>query len=283
MKTAQRREAIGRRLASAGEVEFETLAREFSVSEMTIRRDAEFLELQGLARRVRGGIISVKGRAFEPAFETRRDAAFDAKQAIAVRTVQLLSEDEVVILDSGSTVLEVAREIRRVGLRLTAITPSLLTALEVVTVPSSHVIVTGGSLRPGELSLVGAEAEAAFADLNCDTFIAGVAGLDAVRGLSEYNRDEARVKAAAFRSARRVVLVADESKLGRVHLVSLLPLSELDVLVTDATSENPAVRACLDSGVQVIHSVGREHEQRDDASDEPVGSGTGPAADQPLA
>lgn len=264
MKTGQRREAIGRRLASAGEVEFETLAREFSVSEMTIRRDAEFLEGKGLARRVRGGIISVKGRAFEPAFETRQDAAFLAKQAIALRTVQLLSEDEVVIMDSGSTVLEVAKEVRRVGLRLTVITPSLLAALEVVRVPASHVIVTGGSLRPGELSLVGAEAEAAFADLNCDTFIAGVAGLDAVRGLSEYNRDEARVKTAAFSSARRVVLVADESKLGRVHLVSLLPLSELDVLVTDATPKNPAVRACLDAGVQVIHSLGRpERESRE--------------------
>ena len=256
MKTAQRREAIKRRLISVGEVEFEMLATEFGVSEMTIRRDAEFLENSGLARRVRGGIISIKGRAFEPAFETRKDAAFTAKQAIAERAVQLLSEDEVVILDSGSTVLEVAREIRRVALRLTVITPSLLAALEVVSVPSSHVIVTGGSLRAGELSLVGAEAEATFADLNCDTFIAGVAGLDAVRGLSEYNRDEARVKRAAFNSARRVVLVADESKLGHVYLVSLLPLGGLDVLITDATPRNPAVQACLEAGIQVIHSVG---------------------------
>lgn len=261
MKTAQRREAIKRRLLSSGEIEFETLAVEFNVSEMTIRRDAEFLESKGLARRVRGGIISVQGRAFEPAFETRKDAAFAAKQAIAARAVQLLSQDEVVILDSGSTVLEVAREIRRTELCLTVITPSLLAALEVVGVPSSHVIVTGGSLREGELSLIGAEAEAAFDDLNCDTFIAGVAGLDAVRGLSEYNRDEARVKSAAFRSARRVVVVADESKLGRVHLVSLLPLAEIDVLVTDATPRNPAVRTCLEAGVQVIHSVGRSEEE----------------------
>lgn len=261
MKTAQRREAIKRRLVSSGEVEFEALAVEFGVSEMTIRRDAEFLEGEGLARRVRGGIISTQGRAFEPAFETRRDAAFSAKRAIAARAVQLLSPDEVVILDSGSTVLEVAKEIRRLELPLTVITPSLLVALEVVAVPSMHVIVTGGSLRSGELSLVGAEAEEAFSDLNCDTFIAGVAGLDAVRGLSEYNRDEARVKRAAFRSARRVVLVADESKLGRVHLVSLLPLSELDVLVTNATPENPAVRACIDAGIQVIHSVSNTDEE----------------------
>lgn len=261
MKTAQRREAIKRRLLSSGEAEFESLAVEFNVSEMTIRRDAEFLESKGLARRVRGGIISIQGRAFEPAFEARRDAALAAKRAIAARTVQLLSDDEVVVLDSGSTVLEVAREIRNSELRLTVITPSLLAAVEVVNVPSMHVIVTGGSLRAGELSLIGAEAEAAFADLNCDTFIAGVAGLDASRGLSEYNRDEARVKSAAFRSARRVVLVADESKLGRVHLVSLLPLAELDILVTDATSENPTVRACHEAGVQVIHSVGTPEEQ----------------------
>jgi DeoR/GlpR family transcriptional regulator of sugar metabolism len=261
MKTAERREAIKSRLLSYGEIQFEALAREFNVSEMTIRRDAEHLENSGLARRVRGGIISVQGRAFEPAFETRRDAAFLAKRAIAEKAARLLSADEVVILDGGSTVLEVAREINRLNLRLTVITPSLLAALEVIAVPDSTVIMTGGSLRHGELSLIGTEAEATFANLNCDTYVAGVAGLDAVYGLSEYHRDEARVKSAAFRSARRVILVADESKLGRVHLVSLRPLSELDVLVTDAPPTHPVVEACLEAGVQVIHSEAESDEE----------------------
>lgn len=253
MKTSERRDAIEKLLVRFGEADFEALAQEFGVSEMTIRRDAEFLEAQGTARRVRGGIISMRGRAYEPGFDARLDAAAAAKHAIAERVVPLLSADEVVILDSGSTVLEVAREIRERALTLTVVTPSVLAALEVVQVEGSSVIITGGMLRAGERSLVGAEAEGFFSGLNCDTYVAGVAGLDAVRGLSEYNREEARVKQSALASARRIIVVADESKLGRVHLVSLAPLSALDILVTDAPPSHPTVRACVEAGVQVIH------------------------------
>lgn len=255
MKTSQRREVIKNQLMSMGELQFDALANRFGVSEMTIRRDAEFLEGEGFARRVRGGLISIKSRAFESVFENRSVTAFTAKRAIAELTVKLLVEDEVVILDSGSTVLEVARQIRSTELRLTAITHSLRAALEVIHVPDSRVIVTGGALKSGELSLVGLEAEESFANLNCDTFIAGVAGLDALRGVSEFDMDEVRVKRAAIRCARRIVAVADKSKLGQVHLVSLLPLNELDVLVTDASPDHPVVRACVDAGVEVAHVI----------------------------
>jgi len=251
-KTSQRRLAIETLLLQSGEAEFETLARHFAVSEMTIRRDAEQLEVQGTARRVRGGIISTRGRGFEPAFDARSDQAAATKRALAGRVVPLLSPQEVVILDSGSTVLAVAREARLREIPLTVITPSVLVALEISEIPGSNVNVTGGTLRVGERALVGPEAEDYFTGLNCDTFVAGVAGIDAERGLSEYSREEARVKQAALRSARRVIVVADKSKLGRVYLVSLADLSDIDILVTDASMSDPTVQACVQAGVEVL-------------------------------
>lgn len=255
MKTSQRRGFIKSQLISMGELQFDELADRFGVSEMTIRRDAEFLESEGFARRVRGGLISIKSTAYEAVFENRSLTAFTAKRAIAEVAVKLLVEDESVILDSGSTVLEVARQIRSTELRLTTITSSLRAALEVINVPDSRVIVTGGALKYGELSLAGIEAEDSFAHLNCDTFIAGVAGLDAIRGVSEYDLDEVRVKRASIRSGRRIIVVADKSKLGRVHLVSLLPLNQLDVLVTDASPDHPVVRACVEAGVEMAYAI----------------------------
>ena len=106
-------------------------------------------------------------------------------------------------------------------------------------------------MRPGELSLIGAEAEATFEDFNCDTFVMGIAGVDAVRGVTEYHRQEGSVKKAAVRSADRVIVVADDTKLGRVLLKNIAPLSAINTLVTDGDPNHPALVAARAAGVDV--------------------------------
>ncbi|HWN35790.1 MAG TPA: DeoR/GlpR family DNA-binding transcription regulator [Pseudonocardia sp.] len=252
MQVAARREEIRRLLLEHGEVEFGALADRFGVSEMTVRRDLEALESDGVARRVRNGAIDVTGRAVEPPFGNRASVARAAKIAMAARAIELVAEDETVVLDSGTTVLELARLLRRRELALTVLTPSVLAAIEIAAIPGSRVILTGGTVRPGELSLIGPAAEEPFTELNCDVVFLSTAGLDLAHGLTDYNLEEARVKRAALCSARRSVALMDRSKLDRVYLANVLPLSSLDVLVTDADPAHPVLERAREIGIKVL-------------------------------
>ncbi|MGE2729926.1 DeoR/GlpR family DNA-binding transcription regulator [Mycolicibacterium vaccae] len=246
-----RRAAIATRIQTDREVDFASLAEEFGVSEMTIRRDIEKLEEQGIARRVLGGAIAFGGKSTEPSFDVRTAVAAGEKAHIATAVADLLAPQETVILDSGSTVLAVARALKGRGLGLTVITPSLLVAVELADEPDTTVLLTGGKIRPGELSLIGAEAEDFYLRYNCDTYVMGIAGVHGRRGASEYHREEGNVKQAAMRAADRVIVAADASKLGRVQLINVAPVSAISVLVTDGPATHPTVEALRAAGVDV--------------------------------
>jgi DeoR/GlpR family transcriptional regulator of sugar metabolism len=249
-----RRQRMVAVIAKNGEARLSELADAFGVSEMTIRRDLEVLEFEGAVRRVRGGVIPVVSRSYEPPIAERGQDAVAAKQAIGKAAASLLEDGETAILDVGTTTLECARAIA--GFRaLTIVTASLAVAQEVANKPGVRTLLTGGVIRPGEMSLIGHRAEDAFADLNCDTFFMGVAGIEPARGLTEYNLDDARVKQAAMKAARRCVVVADQSKFGRVAFATVAPLSRVDVLVTDAAADHPVVAQLADAGVDIVFAT----------------------------
>jgi len=252
MTVDKRRQHIERRLAEAGELSYPVLAEELGVSEMTIRRDVEAMEAQGLVRRVLGGVIPFVSKAEEPAFESRLLHSADEKRHIAEAVVGLLEPRETVILDSGSTVLAVARGIRGRGLGLTVLTPSVLAALELVDEPDTTVFMTGGRLRAGELSLIGSEAEQSMSRYNCDTYVVGVAGLAGPRGLTDYHAEESAVKRAALEYADRVIVPVDSSKLGKIHLINVAPLSRATVIVTDGPEDHPTLEAARRAGAEVV-------------------------------
>jgi DeoR/GlpR family transcriptional regulator of sugar metabolism len=250
---SQRRDAVQRRLTAHGEAGFAELAEEFGVSEMTIRRDLEMLEAEGLARRVRGGAISVVSRAYEPPFAVRTSTAADAKEAIGVAAAALINDGDTVIIDVGTTTMALARAMHgKHG--VTVVTASLPIAVELGTDPDIRVVVTGGQVRAGELSLTGGMAEDAFGGLNCDLAFIGIAGICASPGLSEYNPEDARVKQAAIGAARRVIVLADASKLGRVAFSTVAPLPSVDVLVTEATADHPVAQEIAAAGVSIVEA-----------------------------
>lgn len=253
-----RRDRIEQRVRSDFEVGYAELAAEFAVSEMTIRRDVEALETLGVVRRVVGGAIAVKGKDAEPSFATRVADAAEEKRHIADAVADLVSPGETLILDSGSTALAVARSLRGRRLGLTVVTPSILVALELVDEPDTTVVLTGGEVRPGELSLIGPTAEDTLAQYNCDTFVMGVAGIDVDRGISDYHHGESRVKRSATRRADRVIVAADKSKLGRVTFVSIAALADVGVIVTDGEVDHPALVAARGAGVEVVCVAGHE-------------------------
>src|ERR1700677_431423 len=248
---SQRRQAVLHRLTTVGEVGFAELAEEFSVSEMTIRRDVETLEGEGLARRVRGGAISVTSRSYEPPFGVRATTAAQAKAAIGTAAGPLGHGGDTIIIDVGTTTLELARALHgRQG--ITVVTAALPVAVELGNEPGIRVVVTGGQVRQGELSLTGGMAEDAFTTMNCDVAFIGVAGVCLAPGLTEYNPDDARVKRAAIGAARRTIVLADVSKLGRIAFATVAPLSAVDALVTDAPAGHAVVREVAAGGTDII-------------------------------
>ena len=273
MDAKTRRDRLEQRVRTQREIAYADVAAEFDVSEMTIRRDVEALEMLGVVRRVVGGAIALKGKDSEPSFETRVANAAEEKHHIAVAVADLIGSKETLIIDSGSTALAVAKALKGRDLGLTVVTPSLLVALELVDEPGTSVVLTGGELRPGELSTIGPAAEDTLRSYNCDTFVMGVAGIDADRGISDYHQGESQVKRAASARADRVVVAADKSKLGRVTFVSIAPLSEIDIVVTDGSPDHAALVAARGVGVEVICVAGR--------SDVDTMSDNGSEAEQP--
>lgn len=246
-----RKQHIREKLMSRGEVEFSALAAECGVSEMTIRRDIDALEAEGIVRKVIGGAIAL-GKIAEPTFEIRSGLDVDSKIHIAESAVEQLSVHETVIIDSGSTALAVARAVRGRGLGLTVVTPSLYVAVELASEPDTTVLLTAGLVRPGELSLIGVEAIESFRAYNCDTFVMGVAGVHEHRGFTDYHREESAVKRAAIAASDRLIVVADQSKIGRVYLSNIAPLDAADTLVTDDPTDSAATLAAARAGVSVI-------------------------------
>ena len=258
MDVTERRKFIAEQVSAHGEVEFTALADACDVSEMTIRRDIEALEHDGLLRRVVGGAIAIGGTAQEPPFHSRASVAAQEKEHIARAVVDLLSPGETVLLDSGSTVLSVAREIRQRELPLTVVTPSVLAGLELSDCPAITVYLAGGLLRPGELSMIGSDTVEYLGRFNCDTAVLGVAGVDSAGGISDYHHDEAYVKKAAMAMAKRTIVAADQTKLGRSALVKITDLGEVSVLVTDAEPGNKTLRSAEVAGVSVVTVKPRE-------------------------
>jgi len=250
MDRTERFEQVMADLRLHGRVGVPELARRFRVSELTVRRDLEELERQGVAQRIHGGAVSAVSRSFEPPFALRQVRATDDKQRIAAVAAATLSEGQTVLLDIGTTTLEVARALR--GRRnLTVITPGLRHAGELADDVGLRVIVLGGIVRTGEHSLIGPSTREALERFHIDVCVLGAGGIGAEAGLTEFDLDDAAIKRAAIERAGRTVLVADASKLGAVAFAVVAPATAVDLLVTSAPDDHPEVRRLRELGVDV--------------------------------
>jgi len=218
-------------------------------SEMTIRRDLEVLAAQGVLERYRGGARSLLLRGEEPPFALRSQEGQEAKRRIAEEVAGLISDGESVVLDSGTTCLEVARAL--VHRRLTVMPLSLHAVNALAGAPHLTLLVPGGRPRPGELALTGPLTTASLAALRFDTAVIGCCGLTAADGLTAYDLDDATVKRAAIDASRRVVAVAEAAKFSRTALAFVAPASALHAVVTDEAAPDDETDALAAAGVTV--------------------------------
>lgn len=223
---------IGEMLARKGTVRVNELSRFFRVTEVTIRSDLDAMARERLLVRDRGGAIAHTSTSLSTAFEKNAVEHAEQKRRIGRAAAGLVENGETIILDAGSTIMEMARNLT--GQKsFTVVTTALNIAAQVGALPNVHVLVAGGFLSRETISTVGAIAERDLEHLIVDKLFLSTQAFDSETGLTDVSLDVARVKAAMIRSARRIILLADSSKWGNSTFAKIASLSEIDVLITD--------------------------------------------------
>lgn len=235
----------------SGRVEVADLATRFNVTGETIRRDLSELQERRLVRRVHGGAVAWEMNRFEPLVAVRKDLSDDEKRRIAQRAINELPDTGSVIIDSGTTLTRFAEAIPADN-SLRVVTNSLVTAQVLAEHESMEVIVIGGKVRANTMAMVDAAAIEALEPLSVDTLFVSSDGLSPGQALTTPYRQEAGLKQAMIRSARRVVALVDHSKFGQEHFVRFAEWSDIDVLITNAEADPMAVAEIEALGTTVL-------------------------------
>jgi DeoR/GlpR family transcriptional regulator of sugar metabolism len=249
MLTEERRQAILERLGREGKVVAGELSASLGVSVDTIRRDLRDLGDAGLLRRVHGGALPAAAGA-RP-YSVRREQAPGAKAAIARATSSLMRNGQVILLDSGTTTLEVARRLPR-ELRATVITNSPPIAVALADHPGVDVSVLGGMLDKDANALVGAATIEALRSVRADLLVLGLCSVHPEIGITVLDLEESYVKRAMIANAAEVVAVSAADKLGSAAPYVIAAVDELTYLVTERTGPAEQVSRYRDLGVEVV-------------------------------
>lgn len=260
MKTERHRSII-ELLDDRGTVSVTELSELLEVSEMTVRRDLFELERTGVLRRVHGGATRVGGRAYEPPFRVREGQDTERKRGIAVAAAELVEHGDAIALDVGSTVLLMVEPLAAVR-QLTIVTASLRLAWAVASThaleQAARLIVTGGVVRAEEFSMTGQSASDSYRSMRLDKAFVGVGGLSVTAGATDFNLEDAEIKRVMIRSARKVIVLADASKLNTESFAQVADVGAIDVLVTDDGADRATIQAFEQAGVDVVVAPARQ-------------------------
>jgi len=249
--TPERQKQILSRLARQGRLSVTEIVEQFSISEATARRDLESLASLGKAQRVHGGVISVEQAPPELPILERESEQPDEKARLGRAAASLVADKETVFLGSGTTVLEVARNLRE-RKSLTVITNSLPVLNMLAGIKEITVISLGGMLRDSELSFIGHITEQALAEIRADKVIMGARGISLEHGLTNDYLQETLTDRAIMKIGREVIIAADHTKVNRVSTALLAPLKNVHTFVTDSKADKKFVQALKRQGINVI-------------------------------
>jgi DeoR family transcriptional regulator of aga operon len=245
--TSSRRQRIASLLHEHGSVQIPTLAEMFNVSTQTLRKDLNFLDSKGVCTRSPGGAILRRGGAKAP-----REDAIDVKRTLfADEKVRIGKAAAALILDSGSTTLQVAKNVKPDD-SLVVVTNDVGILNELVSHQDVQLVFLGGTLRRKSLSFFGTQTEQALHDLHVDKLFLAADGFDIEKGVTTHFEPEALLNRKMCEVAREIILVTDSSKFGRVCLHKILEPQRISKVVTDDGIPAEAREALTRIGVQVI-------------------------------
>jgi DeoR family transcriptional regulator of aga operon len=251
----ERRRLIVEYVESNGRATVEELAGRFGTSTVTIRNDLETLARNAVIARSHGGALPVTQATTtnDIPLNIKETRSHPQKLRIGQAAAKLIRDGETIILDSGSTTVEIARQIRQMKFEsLTVVTNALNIALELSGIPHIRVMMLGGLLRQTSYSLVGPDAEQALSRISADRLFLGVDGLDPVVGVTTPDPLEASLNALMIRVSRETIAVFDASKLGQRSLSVITPLRTLHTVITDSSATPEMVEALQEAGVKVM-------------------------------
>jgi len=247
---AERMERIALIVRERRIVRVNELSAELDVSPATIRRDLVDMERRGQLARVHGGALCTGNQIDEPVFDDKASIAAGQKQAIAEAARRFINPKDTIFLDGGSTVLALARLVANQR-NLTVVTNSLCVA-GIFSSSGPKTIVIGGHLRRLSQTFVGPLSQPLLDLLHVDMAFLGTMGFSPEQGMTTTDPSEAQTKALVIRQARKRILLADSSKIGKVSFVTFGSAGDLDILITDSAAGKEMVREFMKMGLDVL-------------------------------
>lgn len=254
MAVADRLDLTLRLVRGTDRISLNELAERLGVSLMTVRRDLDELQAQGLVQRVRGGAVSLATPAEEAGFAARVQWQAATKQRIGAAAAELIEPGQTVLLDAGTTTAALAGSLVAHA-PLTVAVLSLQAAERLADKPGIRLLILGGESRPGERSLVGHLTLRMLEELWFDSFLMSIGAVHRELGWSEFSMEDATVKQHARCRADRTIVVADSTKLGVRAFARVAGLADVNTFVTDDPGPGAAhdtLTEIRDAGVDVV-------------------------------
>jgi DeoR family fructose operon transcriptional repressor len=251
MTVEERRKTICELLKNHKVLSVEYLSSLLGTSPMTVRRDLNFLGDHDYLQRVHGGAAVTRSEAEEPPYTIREREMQLEKQRIGLTAASLVGEREVILIDIGSTLLYLVRSLP-LEKDITIVTHWLPVVLEMNRRAPSKIILLGGEVNFGELSVIGGYTEEMLQNFNADKLYLGVAGVSPEHGLTDYNTGEVQVKRQMIKYAKKVIVLADHSKFGRVAPLKIANLTSVHQIITDDGLAEADRRAVESLGIEVV-------------------------------
>ncbi|HLZ62930.1 MAG TPA: DeoR/GlpR family DNA-binding transcription regulator [Ktedonosporobacter sp.] len=257
---ARRADFILQELRQHGRVSAEDLSLKLGVNSSTIRRDLERLEQQNFLRRIHGGAVPVdtlsySTYAYELTFQKNMGKQLEEKTAIALAALRFIEDGDTIAISPGTTTTHLARSIRHSQLQdLTVITNALNIAMELSGMPGINLTLIGGLLLPDFFALVGPSAEQSLSQMYVTKAFVGVTGLHPEYGLTGPNQLEVLTHRVTLQRAQQTFVLADHTKIGRVALHSIAPISAVHTLVTDTQASPELLTQLKGLGIDVCEA-----------------------------
>ena len=255
LNARQRRDSIARLVRDRGRVQVTELMAEFDLTDTSIRRDLSILEGKGILRRVHGGAISTSEGMQINALEERINHLGLEKRCIGAAAASLIQAKDVIILDSGTTVLQVARHIpeslRQMG-TLRIVTNSTLLLDEMGLWATPNLLLLGGIFLPEHRATVGPELLGCLKQISATRAFLGCDGLTLDGGITSAHPLIAEAGRMMASRSEQLIVLADHTKLGKAGFVPIMPIERIDLLITDARAPEEIITSLRKRGIQVL-------------------------------
>ncbi|UGQ48077.1 DeoR family transcriptional regulator [Massilia endophytica] len=249
--SSQRRATILQALTQNGSVQVNQLVEQLGVSAVTIRSDLSVLESQGLATRSHGGATLMRTPPTEHTIPQKDALNHEQKERIGAFAARMVEPGDNIIIDSGTTTISLARHLRSAK-DVTVMTNGLNIAWELADAPGVDLILTGGLLRKQSLSIQGTQAEACLMAYSFDKLFLGVDGFDLQFGVTTHHEAEASLNHKMVERAKKIIVLTDASKFGRVSLHRIVQLNRVHTVITDAGISQEYREGLRDAGIELL-------------------------------